>query len=528
MPARDVIAKTRRTPATWRDSAGRARRCSLLEAEESEKESETSAFETLRLAVTNDSQGSTRMFRSPNWLHRAIVCAGLATAMVLAFSGCRQTRQRTAFTRRHQTSHIAESFPSNSNASSPSSAPQPGNPSADYDADLTPFSDSDPDEATTVNTGTPALSQEDTVAMFREAGGKLRPDGDGTIVEIDLSFSSITDDQLASISAFPEIRELNLTGTDLHDDAMQSLIGLNKLQSLKLKGTKITSDGLIALSQMTTLILLDASNTDVSDDGLVSAGEWTKLRYLSLNSTGISDAGIMQLQSLQSLKGLSLINTAVTEDGVSSLKQLLPDCLIVAQTDPEVSRAEGPDSLPVLPLTGPMSSLPAGMGSTVQLEQVIELAGLQPHLAVHLSSIYSSRGQWEEAGRILETAAVADHDDKSIRFCLGEALARTGHTDAAYEHFAQSVGKAAASYNVGLILYENMLEECADCFTEALDSDPSLEVAQAKLSDIQRELWELRQRRTPARIAEAGDTTLEVVPAPPIRQATQTKTRSAR
>ena len=526
MPARDVIAKSSRTPSTCRVSVGPSVRRLLLKAEESEKESETSALETLRLAVTNDSQGSTRMFRSPNSIHRTFVCACLAAAMVFAVSGCRQTRQRTSYSHRHLPSGIAGSFPTNSVTSSPLSATQPDSSSDNYNADPTPLSD--PDESTSVIPVDPELTSEDVVAMFRQAGGKLRPDADGTIVEIDLSFSSITDQQIAAISAFPEIRELDLTGTDLHDAAMPSLIGLSRLLSLKLKGTRITSDGLSTLSQITTLVLLDASSTDVSDDGLVSAGAWTKLRYLSLNSTGVSDTGIMQLQALQTLKGLSLINTAVTEEGVRSLKSLLPDCLIVAQTDPEVSRAEGLDSLPRLLLTGPMSSLPAGMGSSVQLEQVIELAGLQPHLAVHLSSIYSTRGQWEAAGRILETAAVTDHDDAAIQFCLGEALARTGRTEAAYEHFEQSVGEAAASYNVGLIVYENMLEECEGYFTAALDSDPSLKVAQARLSDIRSELAELHQQAPPSRIAVTGDQPLEVVPALPIRQATQTKTRSAR
>ena len=490
------------------------------------KKSETSAFETLRPAVTNDSQGSTRMFRSPNSIHRTFICACLAAAVVFAASGCRQTRQRTANSHRYLPSVMAGSFPTNSTTTSPSSETQTDNSSESYYTDRTPLSD--PHETTTVVPADPEFTSEDVVAMFRQAGGKLRPDADGTIVEIDLSFSSITDDQIAAISAFPDIRELDLTGTDLHDAAMPSLIGLSRLQSLKLKGTKITSEGLSTLSQITTLILLDASSTNVSDDGLASAGAWTKLRYLSLNGTGVTDAGIMQLQALKSLKGLSLINTPVTEEGVRSLKSVLPDCLIVAQTDPEVSRADGLESLPRLPLTSPMSSLSAGMGSAVQLEQVIELAGLQPQLAVHLSSIYSSRGQWEEAGQILESGAVTDHDDAAIQFCLGEALARTGRTAAAYEHFEQSVGQAAASYNVGLIVYENMLEECEDYFMAALDSDPSLQVAHEKLSDIQRELWELRQRRNPAGIAEAGDTTLEVVPALPIRQATQTKTRSVR
>ncbi len=512
------------------------------------------AFRKLRIVIMDDSPGSTRMFTSPYAAHRTVVCAGLATAMVFAIGGCRQTGHRGAFSNRYLTSCttdagasdvpgpampeplvseplVSEPLVSEPSVSDPvvSEPAQPETPQSDYDSDGPPSGD--PDATVTVTGETVLLTTEEASAMIREAGGTLRPNADGTIVEMDLSFSNITSEQITALSAFPEIRELDLTGTELHDDAMTTLTGLSNLQSLKLKGTNITNDGLIALSQLKTLILLDASNTAVSDDGLISAPEWTQLRYLSLNNTRVSDAGIMQLQSLRSLKGLSLINTAVTADGVGSLKTLLPDCLIVAQTDPGVSQIHGLDSLRDLPLSGRLFTSPAITGCDAQLEQLIQLASQQPQLAVHLSSIYSSCGQWEEAGRILEMAVVSDHNDPAIQFCFGEALARSGQAEAALEHFELSVGDAAARYNVGLIVYENTLEECEIYFTQAVAADPSLQVAQSRLTDIRRELAVLRQQQRPYSATVSDEWPLQVVPArsaPPVREAALTRFPSSR
>ena len=177
---------------------------------------------------------------------------------------------------------------------------------------------------------TEQLSEEEVVEAFRRSGGKLKPNETGSIVEIDLSFSSITDPLLQTIGIFPEVRELDLTGTEIHDSSMAELLSLPKLGALKLKGTKITDEGLRSLAGASELILLDASNTDITDEGLAGADRWEKLRYLSLNNTQITDAGLIHLQTLKELKGLSVINTGVTEDGVRQLKVKVPNCLIVA------------------------------------------------------------------------------------------------------------------------------------------------------------------------------------------------------
>lgn len=362
-----------------------------------------------------------------------------------------------------------------------------------------------------------SLSEEEVVEAFRRCGGKLKPNETGSIVEIDLSFSSITDSLLQTVGIFSEVRELDLTGTDIHDASMDGLLSLPKLRALKLKGTKITDEGLRSLAGAAELILLDASNTDVSDDGLAGADRWEKLRYLSLNNTQITDAGLIHLQTLKELKGLSVINTGVTEDGVRQLKERVPSCLIVAQTGRELSRVRAFDKMPRLAESTPLNSATVGVASHDQLSQVIRLAADQPHLAVHLSRIYASRDQWEEVLQILEVASTANPSDRNIHYALGQALARCGRPEEALPHFEQAVDEATAKYQVAMIVYENSLRNCEHLFDEAVSADPSFAAAESRRTEIQREIAQLnRQRGIPDPISDtpADNVAPEVIPAP--------------
>ncbi len=364
---------------------------------------------------------------------------------------------------------------------------------------------------------TEQLSEEEVVEAFRRSGGKLKPNETGSIVEIDLSFSSITDSLLLTVGAFPEVSELDLTGTEIHDSAIAGLLSLPKLRSLKLKGTKITDEGLRSLAGASELILLDASNTEITDEGLAGADRWEKLRYLSLNNTKITDAGLIHLQTLKELKGLSVINTGVTENGVRQLKNKVPNCLIVAQTARELSRVRTFDKMPRLAESTPLNSATVGVASHDQLSQVIRLAADQPHLAVHLSKIYASRDQWEEAVQILEVATTANPSDRNIHYALGQALARCGRPEEALPHFEQAVDEATAKYQVAMIVYENSLRNCEQLFDEAVSADPSFAAAESRRMEIQREIAQLnRQRGIPEPISEAPAESVapEVIPAP--------------
>jgi hypothetical protein len=223
-----------------------------------------------------------------------------------------------------------------------------------------------------------------------------------------------------------EIKELDLTGTEIRDDALTALYAIPGLQSLKLKGTRITSVGMASLTQIPTLILLDASSTEVTDEGLEQAAQWTKLRYLSLNNTTISDAAVPYLKTITSLKGLSLLHTSVTADGIRVLKEALPECLIVTKSEGEVSAST--EVIPLRPVPSqsgvefPNFPTPADP----QLDQLIELAGKQPQLAIHLASVYSSHEQWKQAALVLAAAVAADPNQQPVQLALGVALARSG------------------------------------------------------------------------------------------------------
>lgn len=371
------------------------------------------------------------------------------------------------------------------------------------------------------------LSENEVVDAFRRSGGKLKPSETGEIVEIDLSFSSVTDPLLQTIGIFSELRELDLTGTEIHDASIAGLVGLPNLRALKIKGTNITDEGLRSLAGAAELILLDASNTEVTDDGLAGADRWEKLRYLSLNNTKITDAGLIHLQTLKELKGLSVINTGVTEDGVRQLKEKVPNCLIVAQTGRELSRVRTFDKMPRLAESTPLNSATVGVASHDQLSQVIRLAADQPHLAVHLSKIYASRDQWEEAVQILEVAATANPSDRNIHYALGQALARCGRPEEALPHFEQAVDEATAKYQVAMIVYENSLRNCEQLFDEAVSADPSFTAAEARRMEIQREIAQLnRQRGIPEPTSEAPTNNVapEIIPAP-VRSASFHKLR---
>ena len=412
-------------------------------------------------------------------------------------------------------SDLSDPSPENSRHDSEFHSPEsPFPPAADIQMPDTQQEPANPEPTTLAPE---SLSEDEVVEAYRRSGGTLKPDETGAIIEIDLSFSTITDPLLQTVGVFPEVRELDLTGTEIHDSSMAGLLNLPKLRALKLKGTKITDEGLRSLAGASELILLDASNTEITDDGLAGADRWEKLRYLSLNNTKITDAGLIHLQTLKELKGLSVINTGVTEDGVRQLKEKVPNCLIVAQTGRELSRVRTFDKMSRLAELTPLNSATVGVASYDQLSQVIRLAADQPHLAVHLSKIYASSDQWEEAVQILEVATTANPSDRNIHYALGQALARCGRPDEALPHFEQAVDEATAKYQVAMIVYENSLRNCEQLFDDAVSADPSFAAAESRRMEIQREIAQLnRQRGIPEPISDppADNVAPEVIPAP--------------
>jgi hypothetical protein len=99
-------------------------------------------------------------------------------------------------------------------------------------------------------------------------------DEQGHVRFINFSRGAVTNDDLAGLVSYPELRELWLYDT------------------------RIADAGLKHLSQLKTLEILVLSKTDITDDGLLGLARLTGLKELYIGETDISVAAIQRLQQL--------------------------------------------------------------------------------------------------------------------------------------------------------------------------------------------------------------------------------------
>jgi hypothetical protein len=110
--------------------------------------------------------------------------------------------------------------------------------------------------------------------------------------------------------------------------ALVHMRNLTMLIELDLSFTPITDAGLVHVSDLTQLKYLYLRDTHITDAGLVHLKGLTGLESLRLGHTKVTDAGLVHLKNLTKLGYLELFNTRVTEEGVKKLKQALPNCNI--------------------------------------------------------------------------------------------------------------------------------------------------------------------------------------------------------
>jgi len=104
-----------------------------------------------------------------------------------------------------------------------------------------------------------------------------------------------------------------------------------------------------------------------------------------------------------------------------------------------------------------------------------------------LGQCNASQKKWAEAADSLTKASQGLPEDKAIRHQLAIALVHTGDLAAAHLHFTQSVGAAAAHYNIALILKDDGRLQAAEAQLElALRKDPKMKDAELWLTEIRK------------------------------------------
>lgn len=174
---------------------------------------------------------------------------------------------------------------------------------------------------------------------------------------LNLSFTEITDKELAKVNEFTQLTKLDLTGTKIEDvgkiNALRDLKELSlrltavsdsSLSSLRKNQTRLTKLDLGQLrnltdkgiqeltksekktSEQTVLIALTHLNLSYSNLTIEGVKELTKLKsltHLDLSYSNLEDGGVEELTKLENLKNLNLSYCrGVTDKSIAVLKNL--------------------------------------------------------------------------------------------------------------------------------------------------------------------------------------------------------------
>ncbi len=168
---------------------------------------------------------------------------------------------------------------------------------------------------------------------------------------VDLDGTAMTDEGLANLNGFTDLRKLRISNTQVTNAGLKHLAGLASLQELDLAGLQgVTDKGVKHLDGLTGIEYLDLSGTAVADAGLTYLDNLAHLKRLELSRTHITGAGLQHLRTLTSIQSMNLSDTRVndaglahltrltklewlnvertrvTDEGVKKLQQALPDC----------------------------------------------------------------------------------------------------------------------------------------------------------------------------------------------------------
>lgn len=150
-------------------------------------------------------------------------------------------------------------------------------------------------------------AQDKSIKFVEQRGGKLKRAGKA-IVEADLKFKPVTDDELKELTGLKYLQTLDLSFTQVTDSGLRDLTAFKNLTTLSLRGTKVTGATLRELSSL------------------------KNLKSLDLHVTHVNDQGLREIASIKSLTTLNIEQLLEdTAEGVQDLQRLLPNCKIISK-----------------------------------------------------------------------------------------------------------------------------------------------------------------------------------------------------
>lgn len=144
-------------------------------------------------------------------------------------------------------------------------------------------------------------------SWITDLGGTFQKDKAGRIVEVDLTSTWITDDDLGKLAELPELRKINLSDTKIGDLGFAQLRPLKKVTHLNCFQCPYITDGAIAyIKHWANLEYLNVRGSEVTSRVFEHVAGMKKLKSLDVGFSRVNDDGFDALASLEALEELHI------------------------------------------------------------------------------------------------------------------------------------------------------------------------------------------------------------------------------
>ena len=144
-----------------------------------------------------------------------------------------------------------------------------------------------------------------TPEIILQAGGVIKENSDGAIVDIDLSDRPLNDQLIEALVALPELSVLRLRRTSVSDEQVGQLSSL-KLRMIDLRNTNITDAGLTHLAQIQSLVDIQLEKSKITDVGVQKLADLDLKSFNANYCTSISNRSLAVLAAMPSLEQVQL------------------------------------------------------------------------------------------------------------------------------------------------------------------------------------------------------------------------------
>jgi internalin A len=147
----------------------------------------------------------------------------------------------------------------------------------------------------------------DETTWITDLGGTFQKDKAGHVVEVDLTSTWVTDDDLAKLAVMPELRKINLSDTKIGDIGFSQLRPLQKVTYLNCFHCPYLTDGAVAyIKHWTNLEYLNVRWSEVTSRVFEHVAGMKKLKVLDVGFSRVNDDGFDALASLETLEELHI------------------------------------------------------------------------------------------------------------------------------------------------------------------------------------------------------------------------------